>query len=210
MLKKRKINKTLVVGWLIVLCGIGIGIIPFFSNQKEIRIEENKIEEFFDEELVEKTIVNESATSTKEENTSKNNQTINYSMVLEIPKINLKKGLYDKNSKYNSVEYNIQILKESDMPNVVNGNLILASHRGNSSVSYFNNLYKLSNGNQVYVYYNNVKYIYEITNMYEVEKTGTITIHRDRDETVIVLITCKKNENKQLVFIGNLVDKEDY
>ena len=114
------------------------------------------------------------------------------------------------NSKYNSVEYDIQILKESDMPNVVNGNLILASHRGNSSVSYFNNLYKLSNGNQVYVYYNNVKYIYEITNMYEVEKTGTITIHRDRDETVIVLITCKKNENKQLVFIGNLVDKEDY
>ena len=210
MLKKRKINKTLVVGWLIVLCGIGIGIIPFFNNQKEIRIEENKIEEFFDEELVEKTIVNESATSTKEEDTSKNNQTINYSMVLEIPKINLKKGLYDKNSKYNSVEYNIQILKESDMPNVVNGNLILASHRGNSSVSYFNNLYKLSNGNQVYVYYNNVKYIYEITNMYEVEKTGTITIHRDRDETVIVLITCKKNENKQLVFIGNLVDKEDY
>ena len=138
------------------------------------------------------------------------NQTINYSMVLEIPKINLKKGLYDKNSKYNSVKYNIQILKESDMPNVVNGNLILASHRGNSSVSYFNNLYKLSNGNQVYVYYNNVKYIYEITNMYEVEKTGTITIHRDRDETVIVLITCKKNENKQLVFIGNLIDKEDY
>ena len=68
----------------------------------------------------------------------------------------------------------------------------------------------MSNGNQVYVYYNNVKYIYEITNMYEVEKTGTITIHRDRDETVIVLITCKKNENKQLVFIGNLVDKEDY
>lgn len=210
MLKKRKINKTLVVGWLIVLCGIGIGIITFFNNQKEIRIEENKIEEFFDEELVEKTIVNESDTSTKEEDTSKNNQTINYSMVLEIPKINLKKGLYDKNSKYNSVEYNIQILKESDMPNVVNGNLILASHRGNSSVSYFNNLYKLSNGNQVYVYYNNVKYIYEITNMYEVEKTGTITIHRDRDETVIVLITCKKNENKQLVFIGNLVDKEDY
>lgn len=210
MLKKRKINKTLVVGWLIVLCGIGTGIIPFFNNQKEIRIEENKIEEFFDEELVEKTIVNESATSIKEEDTSKNNQTINYSMVLEIPKINLKKGLYDKNSKYNSVKYNIQILKESDMPNVVNGNLILASHRGNSSVSYFNNLYKLSNGNQVYVYYNNVKYIYEITNMYEVEKTGTITIHRDRDETVIVLITCKKNENKQLVFIGNLVDKEDY
>ena len=210
MLKKRKINKTLVVGWLIVLCGIGIGIIPFFNNQKEIRIEENKIEEFFDEELVEKTIVNESATSTKEEDTSKKNQTINYSMVLEIPKINLKKGLYDKNSKYNSVKYNIQILKESDMPNVVNGNLILASHRGNSSVSYFNNLYKLSNGNQVYVYYNNVKYIYEITNMYEVEKTGTITIHRDRDETVIVLITCKKNENKQLVFIGNLIDKEDY
>lgn len=210
MLKKRKINKTLVVGWLIVLCGIGIGIIPFFNNEKEIRIEENKIEEFFDEEVVEEIVVNESATPTKEENTSKNGQSINYSMVLEIPKINLKKGLYDKNSKYNSVKYNIQILKESDMPNVVNGNLILASHRGNSSISYFNNLYKLSNGNQVYVYYNNVKYIYEITNMYEVEKTGTITIHRNRDETVIVLITCKKNENKQLVFIGNLVDKEDY
>ena len=131
-------------------------------------------------------------------------------MILEIPKINLKKGLYDINSKYNSVKYNVQRLKESDMPNIVNGNLILASHRGNSSVSFFNNLYKLSNGDQVYIYYQNSKYKYEITNMYEVEKTGTITIHRDRDKTVIVLITCKKNETKQLVYIGNLIGKEDY
>ena len=210
MRKKRKVNKTLFIGLSIIILGIGIGIVPFFYEQKEIKKEKIKIEEFFYEEEAEEKI-NESATPTKKEEQKQNStKKINYSMILEIPKINLKKGLYDINSKYNSVKYNVQILKESDMPNIVNGNLILASHRGNSSVSFFNNLYKLSNGDQVYIYYQNSKYKYEITNMYEVEKTGTITIHRDRDKTVIVLITCKKNETKQLVYIGNLIGKEDY
>ena len=35
------------------------------------------------------------------------------------------------------ISKNIQILKESDMPNVTNGNLLLAGHNGNSKVSFF-------------------------------------------------------------------------
>lgn len=74
-------------------------------------------------------------------------------MVIEIPKMNLKKGLYDINSKYNNVDYNIQIIKESDMPNKENGNLILAGHNGNSNISYFDNLNTLSNGDSVFIFY---------------------------------------------------------
>ena len=55
-------------------------------------------------------------------------QEINYSKyagVLEIPKIGLKRGFYNTDSKYNSIEYNVSVVAGSSMPNVANGNLML-------------------------------------------------------------------------------------
>ena len=97
---------------------------------------------------------------------------LNYVAVLEIPKINLKKGLYNYNSIYNDVDKNIEILDNSKMPNKENSILILASHSGNSSVSYFKNLDKLLNGDSVIVYYNNVKYYYRIIDIYLEKKNA--------------------------------------
>lgn len=208
-MKKIKIkrNKSLIIGIALIVMGIVIGTIPFF-NEKKVEKEETKlIEEFM--EVPEKEEEQEIIIEKVEEN--KPEAKPDYSMVIEINKISLKKGLYDINSKYNKVKYNIQILKESDMPNIKNGNLILASHRGSSSVSYFNELYKLNQDDLVNIYYKNIKYIYSIDNIYETEKDGTIVIHRDNDKSVLVLITCKKGaDNKQLVFIGNMIKQETY
>ena len=130
-------------------------------------------------------------------------------MVVEIPKINLRKGIYNINSKNNTVNKNIQIMKESDMPNKDKGMLVLAGHNGNSRVSYFDRLNELNKEDKVYIYYANNKYTYEISNMYEAEKNGTITVKKEREKTVIVLISCKKNtKDKQLVYIGNLINIE--
>lgn len=48
----------------------------------------------------------------KQENTTTSKVTnYNYIAILEIPSINLKRGLVDPNSKYNNVNYNIQIYR---------------------------------------------------------------------------------------------------
>ena len=76
-----------------------------------------------------------------------------YLGVLDIPKINFYKGFYSKTSSLNNVQFNLFVLKESDYPDVVNGNLIIAGHSGNYSNSYFNDLYKLSIDDTVTVHY---------------------------------------------------------
>lgn len=129
---------------------------------------------------------------------------IEYILYLKIPKINLNKGIVSKDSKFNNVDRNIQILKESDMPDIENGNLILASHSGNSNVSYFKDLNKLELNDNIYIEYNNKKYHYKIVNYYIVEKTGLIDIIRNKNKANLTLITCIENSNKQLVIICEL------
>ena len=129
---------------------------------------------------------------------------IDYIAYLKIPKINLNKGIVSKNSKFNNVDRNIQTLKESDMPDIKNSNLILAAHSGNSNVSYFKDLNKLEINDNIYIEYNNKEYQYKIVNYYTVEKTGLIDIIRNKNKTTLTLITCIENTNKQLVIISEL------
>ena len=59
--------------------------------------------------------------------------------------------------------------------------------------------------------YQGYKYVYQYSNSYEVDKTGIVSIIRDKNKNAITLITCKKNsKDKQLVFIGYLIDKVEY
>lgn len=132
-----------------------------------------------------------------------------YVAVLEIPKIDLKKGLYDINSRYNTVSRNVMILSPSDYPDIDKGNFILAAHSGNGYLSFFRNLYKLSEGDYAYVYYNNVKYSYEITSIYYQPKTGTISVHKPIGKTTLMMITCTKNdESSQTVYVAELRSTE--
>ena len=124
MQSERKNRLLYILGIMIILLGIGIGTIPFLIKENNKMIEKEKIDVFFETvDEVENTanIIEE----VPETNNEKSQIEENYSMVLEIPKINLKKGLYDIKSKYNSVKYNIQIMKESKMPNIKNSNLCL-------------------------------------------------------------------------------------
>ncbi len=128
---------------------------------------------------------------------------MDYIAYLKIPKIGLTQGLVSKNSKYNNVDMNIQIINPSDYPNVNNGNLILAAHSGTSYIAYFKNLYKINNEDEVIVIYNNKEYNYKIANIYTVPKNGNVPIYRDMSKTTITLITCTKDdEATQTVYIG--------
>lgn len=135
-------------------------------------------------------------------NNNKNNE--EYLGILEIKKIKLRKGFYKLNSNLNNVDKNIMTVSSSDMPNVNKGNLILASHSGNSSVSYFRYLDKLDMEDIASIYYLGKKYDYKLINYYDVNKNGSVQIIKNNDINTLTLITCKKNTDKQTVFIFEL------
>ena len=127
---------------------------------------------------------------------------------LEIKKINLKQGLVSKNSYYNNVKYNIQMLTTSDYPDKQFGNVILAAHSGSGYIAFFKNLYKLSKGDEATIYYKNYTYKYKIVNIYNVAKTGKVKIERDVHKNTLTLITCTyKSKTEQTVYILELTSK---
>ena len=74
-----------------------------------------------------------------------------YVGVLEIPKIGLKRGFYNTDSKYNSIEYNVSVVAGSTMPDISNGNLMLMAHSGDAYISFFAYLYRLNVGDSAYI-----------------------------------------------------------
>lgn len=200
---KRKNKIIIIICLIIMVISIFIGLYPSLSKKEKEVKEDKLVQEFIDKNDDVKI------TTKNEEKQEEGHVEEDYLMVVEIPKINLRKGLYNISSKNNIVNKNIQIMKESDMPDKDKGMLVLAGHNGNSRVSYFDRLNELNKEDKVYIYYANNKYTYEISNMYEAEKNGTITVKKEREKTVIVLISCKKNtKDKQLVYIGNLINIE--
>lgn len=175
----------------------------------------NKAQEFLNigKEEVEEIKVNIDEEEIKEQPKQEEKKTSNYNYigVLEIPKINIKRGFLNIKDKENNVNKNLQVIKGSDMPNVKNGNLIIAAHSGNSYISYFKNLHKLSNDDVAYVYFNNIKYTYKVAGKYDAEKNGKVTIHRDNKKNTLTLITCSQiDKTKQIVYILELESEENY
>lgn len=217
MLKRIKLKNStiLLIGLILILLGVSIGFIEYFNQRKDdiysemnILLYENEIPENIEsEEIVEEeSEIIEEETSEPEKEPEKPVETkYNYIGMLEIPKINLKRGFLDINSKYNNVKYNITVIKGSTFPDERNNNLIMAAHSGVCSICFFNKLFNLSIGDKAYIDYKNVRYTYSLVNTYEVEKDGTVAIYRDYSKKVLTLITCTKNsDTKQTVFIFEL------
>ena len=205
MIIKRK-NKLSIIK----LLGIFLIITPisFLLNKKINYI--NNINQTNQEisKYLQETSINNDVEEIKEDNHS---EPLNYTSVLEIPDISLKKGLLDINDTYNDVAYNIEVLPQSKMPNIINSNLILASHNGNSNVSYFKDLSKLTKDSLINIYYQGTKYIYKLNNSYEIKKNGEANIFRDRTINTLTLITCKDNsDTEQVIYIAYLISKETY
>ncbi len=138
-----------------------------------------------------------------------NDKEIDYSRyvgVLEIPKISLKRGFYNTDSKYNNIEQNVSMITGSSMPDVPNGNLMLMAHSGDAYISFFAYLYRLKIGDTAYITYQGKRYKYQIVNIYTVPKTGKVAVYRDYNKTTLTLITCTKNDDTtQTVYIAELV-----
>ena len=171
---------------LVIITGFLLLAYDKVNSFNMLKSSDKKVEEFFHTSIRIKKNVND-----------------NYIGVLEIPKIRLKKGFVNPFSVHNNISENITVLKPYMMPDEKNSTFLLAAHSGNSNISFFKYLYKLSIVDTVYVYYNNKKYIYKIVKCYEENKNGTITIKDNNSIRKIVLTTCGYFD-KQLVYIGHL------
>ena len=201
--KRRKKSWFIIIGSLIIVLGFSLLSFDFIKPYVDENTEEKSLEQFYikEEQIIDK---NDKTTSDEVEKEKKPKVKYNYIAVLKIPKINLEKGLVEKNSKYNNINYGVQILKESDSPDVINGNVILAAHSGTANISYFRNLDKLDLGDDAIIYYQGNTYNYKVVKKYDVDKTGKINIKRDRNTSTLTLITCRHNTDKQIVIILEL------
>ena len=208
-MQKNKTNykMTIILGVILITFGITLMSNNYIKTKREetfndmnLLLLDSSIDEVNTEESNDETPNEEVDEEPSKSDTSNNYEP--YLAVLKIPKLNLERGFYDKTSSLNNVDYNILFHSNSDYPDKLNGNVILASHSGTSSISYFKNLYKLELGDEAQINYKNTTYTYKVVNIYKEEKDGTIAIYRNKEKSTLTLITCTKNDNtKQTVYI---------
>ena len=208
-MKKINFKYQVAAGVILIISGIPLLLSNYIKEKRDVVFSEmnlvlSEINTRDIENVEEEPAVEEPTEEVKEDN---NNYIYEeYLGVLDIPKINFYKGFYSKTSSLNNVQFNLFVLKESDYPDVVNGNLIIAGHSGNYNNSYFNDLYKLSIDDTVTVHYQGKDYIYKITKIYNEKKTGTVRILRNRNKTSLTLITCTNGDNyHQTIYIAELI-----
>ena len=208
-MKKNNLRFQVAAGVILIISGIPFLLSNYIKEKRDVVFSEmnlalSEINTRDIENDEEEPAVEEPTEEVKEDN---NNYIYEeYLGVLDIPKINFYKGFYSKTSSLNNVQFNLYVLKESDYPDVVNGNLIIAGHSGNYNNSYFNDLYKLSIDDTVTVHYQEKDYIYKITKIYNEKKTGTVRILRNRNKTSLTLITCTNGDNyHQTIYIAELI-----
>lgn len=209
-MKKNNLKFQVAAGVILIICGIPLLLSNYIKEKRDVvfsemnlALSEISIGDISNDEVNE-PVEEETTEEVKEDNNEYTYE--EYLGILDIPKINFYKGFYSKTSSLNNVKFNLLVLKESDYPDVVNGNLIIAGHSGNYNNSYFKDLYKLGIDDTITVHYQGKDYIYKIAKIYNEKKTGTVRILRDRNKTSLTLITCTKDDNNhQTIYIAELI-----
>ena len=216
MIKNKKLNNkkrispntVALIGAILITLG-GFFLLYNFINSGRLyaydymnnRLSEDTNTEVYDVKTTEVTATTDDSSQNEEIKTDVES----YIGYLEIPKIKFKRGFYNIDSDLNTVELNIEVIKGSSMPDVHNGNLIIAGHSGTGWKAFFKDLYKLALEDTLTVTYNGQNYIYKITNIYKEANTGTISIKRDKTKNTVTLVTCTKDDSStQTIYIAEL------
>ena len=215
MLKKNNNYKdVIIVGVILITFGITLLSNNYIKTKREeafndmnlILLDSYLLEEKNEEDIPsEETKTEENVENKEEQKESTSNKVVHYEPyigILSIPKIGLERGFYDRNSSLNNVDRNILFHGSSNYPDQENGNVILASHSGTSSISYFKKLHLLEKNDVAYLTYKGNTYTYKVVNIYYEEKDGNVAIYRNRSKSTLTLITCTKDDDtKQTVYI---------
>lgn len=211
MQRKQLKNAKITLSILFTLLGICLLFYSYFAgiksnlfNYKNIKLMEQQV--LITEELGEINQSDLEGMYVDQEDMFGTDKVDSYIGYLEVPDVGIKRGFVSLNSKYNSVGYNVMLIEGSTMPDVKNGNLILAAHRGNSAVSFFDKLYQLNDGAKATITYQGKVYTYQLKNRYYEKKDGELTIKRNGEVNTLTLITCTRDDKTtQTIFIFELV-----
>ena len=205
-MKRRKI-----VAISLIIISFFIIVIHEVNENRNEKIEQQNVENYI--EMTSEEINDETTEETSESGQNQNKKiqsSITYKAILEIPKISLKRGIVDATRNFNSINYAISADLKSNYPDKM-GNFILYAHSGNSGVGFFRNLDQLNINDEIFVYYNGTKYIYNVINKYEILKTGTAKVINSKNDKYITLITCnKRRKGYQIVIEGKIKGIETY
>ena len=204
---------TIVLGVILITFGITLLSNNYIKTKREesfndmnLLIIDSLVTEEIPEEVYEEPEVEETPEEEIQQEPEEEIYYEPYVGILSIPKINLERGFYDKNSSLNNVNKNILFHSSSNYPDEQNGNVILAAHSGAAAISYFRYLYKLEKGDIATITYKEKTYTYKITKIYYEDKDGNVSIYRDKNKSVLTLITCTKDsKTKQTIYILELV-----
>lgn len=166
----------------------------------------------YQEEVVKQNIanyINDTSTINTLKIKKETQSTLEYNAILEIPKIKLKKGIYEKGDRENNVNKNIELINPNKINKPQTETIIIAGHSGSSKISFFHNLDILTLNDSIYLYYNGNKYEYKVIQKYEEEKVGKLSV--DNEKELLYLTTCsEKNKDKQLVIKTKLFNISTY
>lgn len=212
---KHKISPNVIalVAAAIIVLGLFFTLSSFIDEKRLLSFDYMNNQFYDDEQIVDDVYTtNVSSEDSSSDSTFSSSVTSNlehYIGYLEIPKLGFRRGFYNIDSALNTVEANIEVIKGSSMPDVENGNLIIAGHSGTGWKAFFNDLHLLEVGDEARVLYQGNTYIYQITNIYKDKNTGRLAIKRDYNKTTLTLVTCTNNDSStQTIYIAELLRVE--
>lgn len=127
---------------------------------------------------------------------------------LTINKINLSKKLYSINDPLNNIEKNITILNYSNEPSKDNSIIFIAAHSGTGKLAFFKDLNKLETNDTIELTYKNKLYIYQVKDIWEIKKTGNISVEKEEINQLILTTCSPTKDNYQLIINSILIKKE--
>ena len=133
---KHKISPNVIalVAAAIIVLGLFFTLSSFIDEKRLLSFDYMNNQFYDDEQIVDDVYTtNVSSEDSSSDSTSSSSVTSNlehYIGYLEIPKLGFRRGFYNIDSALNTVEANIEVIKGSSMPDVENGNLIIAGHSG--------------------------------------------------------------------------------
>lgn len=211
-MKINNLKYQIAAGVILVICGTLVLLSDYIKDKRDVVFSEMNLvlsSINMDENLNNQDNITSDESEEPKEEKNDNYTYEEYLGIVDISKIGLYKGFYNKNSKLNNVKFNLYVLPESNYPDTESGNLIIAGHSGNYNNSYFANLYLLELGDTINIHYNNKNYVYKIDKIYNEEKTGRVRILRNKSKTTLTLITCTKDDNyHQTIYIAYLISVE--
>ena len=117
-------------------------------------------------------------------------------LILEIPKINIKQMVDKADDNYSNLDKGLVYYKNNDY----NKKIIIFGHSGIGYGVHFNRLDELDIEDRVYLYKNNYKITYIVSDIFTIRE-DEIGILDSENKPILMLITCKKNDKKKRLVV---------